>query len=160
MLNLSYRDILLILLICFVPMFCLAQTNYDGQVIDKATEDPIAGVNVTLIKEKIGAQTNKRGYFELSSEKPLLNDTLQFSFIGYKTFKLSVSEYQSQMFIILEASNTQLKEVQIAKKRKLKEIVLGKFGWYDLKDFQGASYSHSTEVVKSRTALAKFFKAP
>lgn len=160
MLNLSYRNILFVFVICFVPLFCQAQANYDGQVIDKATEDPIPGVNVTLIKERIGTQTNKRGYFELSSEKPLPEDTLQFSFVGYKTFKLPVSQYQSQLFVTLEASNTQLEEVRIDKKRKLKEIVLDQFHSYDLKDVHSQAYSHPTEAVKSQTALAKFFTAP
>jgi len=157
--NLTYRC-LCIGILCLLPAVCFAQKTYDGQVIDKATEDPIPGVNVLLIKEKTGTQTNKRGYFELSSEKPLPEDTLQFSSVGYKTFKLPVSVYQPQIFITLEASSTQLNEVRIANKKKRKDIVLDKFGWYDLKSVSGASYSHSTEVVKVRTALAKFFKAP
>jgi hypothetical protein len=160
MLNLSYRNILFVFVICFVPLFCQAQANYDGQVIDKATEDPIPGVNVTLIKERIGTQTNKRGYFELSSEKPLPEDTLQFSFVGYKTFKLPVSQYQSQTFISLEADNIQLNEIRIANKKKIKDITLGKFTYYDLKDFGNATSGHHTEFIVNRTILAKFFIAP
>lgn len=157
--NLTYRC-LFISILCLLPALCFAQKVYDGQVIDKATEDPIPGVNVTLIKEKIGTQTNKRGYFELSSEQSLPEDTLQFSSVGYKTLKLPVSAYQPQIFITLEASSTQLNEVRIANKKKRKDIVLDKFGWYDLKDFQGVGNGHSTEAVKSQTALAKFFTAP
>jgi len=160
MLNLRYHSILPVFIICFVPILCLAQTNYEGQVIDKATEDPISGVNVMLIKQNTGTQTNKHGYFELSSDKPIPNDTLQFSFIGYKTFKLPVSQYQRQIFITLEAGNTQLNEVRIDKKRKLKDIVLDKFTRYDLKDFIETSNEHHTEIIKSRTTLAKFFAAP
>ncbi|GAA4085171.1 hypothetical protein GCM10022392_02460 [Mucilaginibacter panaciglaebae] len=145
---------------CLLPSLCFAQKVYEGQVIDKATEDPISNVNITLIKEKIGIQTNERGYFELSSEHPVPNDTLQFSSVGYKTFKLPVSAYQSQMFVVLEASNTRLNEVRIANKKKLKNIVLDKFAYYDLKSVDGVSYGHSTEIIKARTALAKFFTAP
>lgn len=156
MLNLNYRHFL-ICMICFMPTFCLAQATYDGQVIDKATEDPIAGVNVTIIKEKTGTQTNERGYFELSFEKPLAtDDTLQFSFVGYKTFKLPVSQYQPQIIITLEANSVQLNEVNIARKKKLKDIVLDKFNSYDLKNTD----MHSNEVIKLHTAIAKLFTAP
>ncbi|MFD2871413.1 carboxypeptidase-like regulatory domain-containing protein [Mucilaginibacter ximonensis] len=159
MLHLSYRCILLVVL-CFIPILSFAQKAYDGQVIDSATEDPIAGVTVKLLKEKITTETNRRGFFELYLEKQIPNDTLQFSSIGYNTFKLPVSQYQSQMFISLEASNTLLNEVRIANKKKLKDIVLGKFTYYDLKDFVSRGASHHTEFIVSRTALAKFFIAP
>ncbi|WP_214071044.1 carboxypeptidase-like regulatory domain-containing protein [Mucilaginibacter sp. dw_454] len=159
MVSLTYRHILLVVIL-LLPALSFAQKVYDGQVINKITEDWIPNVNVLLLKEKIGTATNAQGYFELSSEKPLPDDTLQFSSVGYKTIKLPVSAYQSQMFIALEASNTRLNEVDITNKRKLKNIVLDKFGYADLKPVSARFYHHSTEVVKTTTVLAKLFKAP
>jgi hypothetical protein len=162
MLNLSYQKTLLIIvaLLCLVPKLTRAQDVYDGQVINKVTELPIPGVTVILLKQKAATQTNERGYFSLSPEKPVANDTLQFSSVGYKTFKLPVSAYQPQMFILLEASNTQLNEVLISNK-KIKTITLGRFLNYDLKNSgKSGLFSHTVRVVASPMPLAKLFTAP
>jgi uncharacterized ubiquitin-like protein YukD len=159
MIRLNYHCILLFILF-FLPTLCLGQDVYEGQVINKATELVIPGVTVTLLKEKLATQTNERGYFRLSPDKTETNDTLQFSSVGYKTFKLAISAYQPQMFILLEASNTQLNEVLINNK-KIKTITLGKFFNYDLKNIGWSYlYYHYTRVIVQQAPLAKLFTAP
>jgi hypothetical protein len=158
MINLKYQYILITIL-CLLPALCFAQQVYEGQVINKTTELAIPGVTIKLLQENIGTQTNQQGYFNIESEKPIANDTLQFSSVGYNTFKLPVSAYEPQMFITLEPSTTQLDEVRITNS-KIKTITLGKFSHYDLKNISGAGYIHLTKVVTSRTPLAKLFTAP
>ncbi|NNU34624.1 hypothetical protein HK413_12065 [Mucilaginibacter sp. S1162] len=46
--------------------------------------------------------------------------------LSYKTLKLPISAYQPQMFVTLEATNTQLEEVRITS-GKLKTLTLSKF---------------------------------
>ncbi|MDB5004759.1 MAG: hypothetical protein JWQ34_2984 [Mucilaginibacter sp.] len=162
MLNLSYYKTLFIILTVFyfVPTLCHAQDVYYGQVINKVTEAVIPGVTVMLLKEKIATQTNEQGYFSLSTRNPVANDTLQFSSIGYKTFKLPVSAFQPKNFIMLEASNTSLNEVHITD-AKIKTITLGRFFTYDLKNIGWSYlYYHYTRVIVQRTPLAKLFTAP
>jgi hypothetical protein len=162
MLNLSYHKTLFIIvaLLCLVPKLTHAQEVYDGQVINKVTELAIPGVTVILLKEKIATQTNERGYFNLTSENKILNDTLVFSSVGYKTFKLPVSAYQPQIFIMLQASTTQLNEVNIGNS-KIKSVTLSKFSHYDLKNSgKSTLYYHYTQVITPRIALAKLFTAP
>ena len=158
MMRLTYHYYLLLLFL--LPTFCLGQDVYDGQVINSVTDVAIPSVTVKLIKEKIATQTNEHGYFSLEYENRLKNDTLQFTSVGYKPFKLPVSAYVPHVLIALEASNTQLNEVFINNK-KVKQIILGRFFDYDLKNSSRSNlYYHVTQVVAQRTPLAKLFTAP
>jgi hypothetical protein len=154
MICLTYRYILLFL-ICLLPTFCFGQVAYDGEVINSVTDIAIQGVTVTLLKEKTGTQTNENGYFSLESERPAKNDTLQFTCVGYKPFKLPISAYLPHVLIALQASNTQLNEVVINNK-KVKTIKLGRFSYYDIH----STAQHQVMLIKQRTPLAKLFTAP
>jgi hypothetical protein len=157
MVNLTYPKLLLIMLL-MLPSFCFAQAVYNGQVLNKVTELAIPNVSVILLKEKTGTQTNTQGYFILATPDPLPNDTLVFSCVGYKTYRLPVSVYQKQMFVLLEAINTQLNEVTITN-QKMRSETLSKFHIYDLKFVASPIYYHPTILVYSHTALAKLFSA-
>ena len=83
-----------IFIVCWLPIISYGQTVYDGQVVDKNTEFPVTGVTVQLLKAKIGTVTSDQGYFMLSVENAVLNDTLIFSAVGYRTFQMPVSAYR------------------------------------------------------------------
>jgi hypothetical protein len=159
MVRLNYHY-LLFLILCFPPTLCFGQDVYDGQVINSVTDIAIPSVTVKLLKEKVATQTNERGYFSLAYESHEKNDTLQFTCVGYKPFKLPVSAYLPHVLIALEASNTELNEVLINNK-KVKQIILGRFFNYDLKNSGRSNlYYHVTQVIAQRTLLAKLFTAP
>ena len=146
-------------LLCALPLLSLGQDTYEGQVIDKQTELVLSGVTVTLLKEKVYARTNEQGYYSLTSEKLIPNDTLQFTFVGYKSSKLPISIYQKQMFVVLEPSSLQLKEVEITN-TKSKTITLGRFFYSDLKTVNSKAYTHITVPFFAQSAVAKHFIAP
>jgi hypothetical protein len=159
MIRLNYHY-LLFLILCFSPALCFGQDVYDGQVINSVTDIAIPSVTVKLLRERVATQTNERGYFSLAYESHEKNDTLQFSCVGYKPFKLPVSAYLPHVLIALEAANTELNEVLINNK-KVKQIILGRFFNYDLKNSGRSNlYYHVTQVVAQRTPLAKLFTAP
>ncbi len=58
------------------------QFNVKGEVTDATTEDPLPGVNVVVKGTTIGAATGPNGKYSL--DVPSANDTLVYSYIGYK----------------------------------------------------------------------------
>lgn len=134
------------------------QQIIDGQVVDKQTELAIPGATVKLLKAGQATQTNVQGYFELSIDNTL-TDTLSFTSIGYKPYKLAVKGTQRQLLIALEPDVTGLNQVDITGK-KAKDKILSRFTWDDLKEVAGNGYQHFTRPAYARVGLAKLFETP
>jgi hypothetical protein len=148
-------------LLCLLPALCLGQTVYEGQVINSVTELPIQGATVKLLKGNLGTQTNAQGYFRISIQNPVVNDTLQFSSVGYVTFKQVVTANQPQMIITLNASNTTLNEVRVTA-AKSKPITLNKFNINDIRELETSNVTYRTmPFTNSVTAFCgKYYKLP
>ncbi len=54
-----------------------------GQVLDKDTQSPLPGVNVTILGTQMGAATDEQGKYRISNV-PVGSYAVQFSFIGYE----------------------------------------------------------------------------
>lgn len=80
----------LLLIIIFASCFQLiAQDNsFKGSVENEITEVPMQSVHVINLTKVIGTITNRKGEFEIEAE---INDTLYFSYVGYKPLKISVT---------------------------------------------------------------------
>jgi len=144
-----------IFIVCCFPIIGYGQVVYDGQVVDKNTELAVRGVTVRLLKENIAASTSDQGYFRLVSNNAVSNDTLVFSSVGYHTFRLPVSAYRKNLYLLLHPSSTNLQEVGITN-RKLKDLTLNRFEWADIAEDR---YTR-TSAFSSRYAFAKLFTAP
>ncbi|SFS53092.1 CarboxypepD_reg-like domain-containing protein [Zhouia amylolytica] len=59
-----------------------------GIVVNAQTELPMDNVHVLNLNQVLGTITNEEGAFEISAK---VNDTLYFSFIGYKSFSVRVT---------------------------------------------------------------------
>lgn len=148
-------------------MTSFAQAVYDGQVIDKVTEAPLKKATVILIKAKLAVATDDQGYYKLVVNKPIANDTLQFSFVGYDTYLLPAANYQPKMFIPLTPANNKLKQVDIGG-NKVKTLTLYKFNVSDIKDTRFelmtkdgmVSGGNFTSPVYTNGTFAKQFEAP
>lgn len=60
----------------------------DGQVLSSSTDIPLQNVNILNLSNFKGATTGTTGNFEI---KAAVNDTLYFSYLGYKSLKIRVS---------------------------------------------------------------------
>lgn len=105
----------------------LAQTAYSGRVVDAATQESLAFVNVGIVGQNVGTVTDEQGYFQLPVNEGLMNDSIRFSMIGYQTetrLIRDLSVYYPTGIIALKAADLQLREVQI-NADKLKSKILG-----------------------------------
>mgnify|MGYP003392382058 FL=1 len=80
----------LIIFLSIFPLFCFGQISITGKVINKRTKEAIAFATVGLVKENIGTNAVEDGSFHLQSIKPILNDSLIISCLGFVTLKLPI----------------------------------------------------------------------
>jgi TonB-linked SusC/RagA family outer membrane protein len=103
-----YKKLLFLFLL--LPFTVLAQNTLNGTVVDKATGQPIPGVNVNVQGAPSGASTGFDGNYQLSNVKS--GNKIVVSFIGYKTQTLDYSG-QKTLNVSLEEDTNQLKEVVV-----------------------------------------------
>lgn len=84
-----------------------------GKVISASTQFPMENVHIVNLNQVVGTITNKEGEFKIRAKA---NDTLHFSFLGYKSFKVKVTsdwlKYQDTEIELTEAAYA-LEEVVI-----------------------------------------------
>jgi hypothetical protein len=139
-----------------LPYLADAQKIYEGQVLDKTTNLPLPATTVTLLKENISVKTNDRGYFKLLVNDVNADDLFIFTFIGYKTYQLSVKDAKDYLFIELESTSASLNEVNI-KAGKIKNVTLEKFWFADIREESKATRGI---IVNNSKFSAKLFNAP
>src|SRR6188472_3160604 len=93
-----------------LPLVMLAQSRQvTGTIIDAATNQPLAGVSVTIAGQTTGTSTNEKGQFTL--EAPL-KGKLSLSFTGYNTQTVNVPA-TGDISLRLEPTNQSLNEVVV-----------------------------------------------
>lgn len=103
-----YKKLLFLFLL--LPFTVLAQNTLSGTVVDKATGQPIPGVNVNVQGAPNGASTGFDGNYQLSNVKN--GSKIVVSFIGYKTATIDYTG-QKTLNVTLEEDTNQLKEVVV-----------------------------------------------
>lgn len=86
----------------------VVQREIHGRVTDSAG-NPITGATVIVKSTKKGTFTNARGEYNIAAAT---GDVLQFSFVGYNTKEVSVSQ-NSELNITLTAKSSSLNEIVI-----------------------------------------------
>ncbi|PHR11066.1 MAG: hypothetical protein COA40_12050 [Aequorivita sp.] len=102
-----------LLFIFFIGATTFAQTELKGKVADFLTFQPIESASVYIENTTIGSITNADGNFILKVPQQHLQDTLVISSIGYKSFKVVISEFENGSDIFLEEDVASLDEVVI-----------------------------------------------
>ncbi len=84
------RHLQVLAFLFFTTVICFAQdpTAVMGTVIDVSTDLPIDRVNIVNLNQVIGTSTNDDGEFEIKAK---VNDTLHFSYLGFKSIKVRVT---------------------------------------------------------------------
>jgi len=102
-----------LLFVFFIGTTTFAQTELKGKVADFLTFQPIESASVYIENTTIGSITNADGNFVLKVPQQHLQDTLVISSIGYKSFKIVISEFENGSDIFLEEDVASLDEVVI-----------------------------------------------
>ncbi|MDN3671598.1 SusC/RagA family TonB-linked outer membrane protein [Flavobacterium branchiarum] len=103
-----YKKLLFLFLL--LPFSVLAQSTLEGVVLDKATGQPIPGVNINVQGSTNGTSTDFDGKFKLSNLKS--GDKVVASYIGYVSSSISYNGQKLVNFSLEEDAN-QLKEVVV-----------------------------------------------
>src|SRR5699024_1801539 len=100
-----------IALLFLATSFSYGQQSVSGYVRDQHTRDPLIGANIMIPNTTKGTVTNKDGYFELEVEEDIRH--IKVSYIGYIGQRITLSEDDLTLNILLEADNVALNEVQV-----------------------------------------------
>ncbi|OUR93278.1 hypothetical protein A9Q87_04830 [Flavobacteriales bacterium 34_180_T64] len=84
------KYILLLVSLCFVSQIGFSQedTFVKGIVISTTSDTPLESVNIVNLNQVIGTSTDDKGAFQIKAKA---NDTLHFSYLGYKSIKVRVT---------------------------------------------------------------------
>jgi hypothetical protein len=84
------RHLLLLFSFLLVTSFCLSQEEIKikGTVMSITTNQPLENVNIVNLNLVKGTSTDDKGNFEI---KTRVSDTLHFSYLGYKSIKVKVT---------------------------------------------------------------------
>ena len=119
-------NLIIVISLLFFSIVGQAQQTLSGVVVDQRNESPLLGVTVLIESKQKGVVTDFDGGFNIDAE---IGDTIQFSFLGYKTIEHVVSGF-SYLTIRLEIAI-----------ETLDEIVLIGYGTVKAKDATGAVVS-------------------
>lgn len=122
------RILSLWLLYLFGILSISAQETYIyGKVTDRNTGEPLTGVTVSVVEEKIGTTTDAEGSYILKLQRPQQME-LDFLYFGYKTERLELTLQDSlKCDVQLNPMENMLSEVTVTARseiRKLKESAM------------------------------------
>ena len=151
-----YKKLLFLFLL--LPFSVLAQNTLSGTVVDKATGQPIPGVNVNVQGAPSGASTGFDGNYQLSNVKS--GNKIVVSFIGYKTQTLDYNG-QKTLNVSLEEDTNQLKEVvvQVGYGTVKKKDATGAVTVLSAKDFNKGPVSSADQMIQGKVAGLQIINA-
>ena len=152
-------------IIVFVSLFCMTSIRTEAQekkitlegVIQDNTEMTIPYVAVSIPSKNIGTTSSEEGRFYLMLQESNLQDVLEISSMGFKTFTIKVEDYlhQEDKTIVLEDDVNELETVVIKSMKEYIPEVLKKVKETFLND------THQLNLVYRRSdvqqGVSKFF---
>ncbi|WP_162126499.1 SusC/RagA family TonB-linked outer membrane protein [Flavobacterium phycosphaerae] len=144
-----YKKLLFLLLL--LPFGALAQNVLSGVVVDKKSNQPLPGVNVTVQGTTKGTSTDFDGKFQLGGLKN--GDVIVFTFIGYTNETLKYSGQKSVSISLDEGAN-QLQEVvvQVGYGTVKKKDATGSLTTVTSKDFNRGAIVSADQLLVGKAA--------
>lgn len=147
--------------ILFTSLISYSQDKIiSGKVLNLENNEPLPYVNIGIKNKTVGTVSNNNGSFKfLLNDKITLNDTVTFSYIGFKTEKFLISELNKiKEPIFLQLENTELDEVLVSSKKvKLKSKKFGRTS-KGLGFMQAVFYTSYEKDVDDRLSKEKGMK--
>lgn len=118
---------LLLLLIFTIPLWSQESTNDSTLKIlvqDQKTLEPLPYANILFLRQQRGTISNESGWFAITPEDFILDDTISIQYIGYKTQKISMLELANIKTVDLEEDLINLSEAWVyGNPPKAKDII-------------------------------------
>ena len=144
-----YKKLLVLLLL--LPASLLAQSSFNGVVVDAKSNQPIPGVYVVVKGAQQSVTTDFDGKFKLSKIKQ--GDAVVFSFVGYKEQTITYSN-QANLTVKLQEAENQLQEVvvQVGYGSVKKKDATGSVAVITAKDFNKGAITNTENLLNGRVA--------
>lgn len=127
-----------------------AQDTITGTVTDAASGNTLPGVNVTVKGTTTGTATDADGSYSLSV--PSLNDTLQFSFVGYETYSAPING-RTEIDIALQPQAVEGEEMVVVGYGTLqKSDLTGSVGTVDAEAIEQQSATNISEALAGKVS--------
>lgn len=141
----------LLFLLLLLPLSIFAQNTFEGIVLDKATKQPLPGVNLNIKGVSRSNTTDFSGIFKLANLK--IGDEITFSFVGYTDQKIVYAGQKNLQVFLVEESN-QLKEVvvQVGYGSVKKKDATGSVTTLSAKDFNKGVNISTENMLNGRVA--------
>ncbi len=114
------KKIVILIINLILLKLCFGQsTDLTGEIKDSKTGEHLPYATIEIFNLKTGTIADKNGifHFEITSNN-LTYDTINFSYVGYETAKMSVNDFlKSQKTIKLKGKTIELEEVKIIPKK-------------------------------------------
>ncbi|HNE81747.1 MAG TPA: carboxypeptidase-like regulatory domain-containing protein, partial [Flavobacteriales bacterium] len=94
-----------------LPLVGIGQATLQGRVMDARTQEPLPYASVVTSKNGQGVITNEEGIFRITAVAE--EDTLVFSYLGYRSVSMSAMQVRSLRDVRLQPSTTELSAVQV-----------------------------------------------
>ncbi len=99
----------ILLLLFFLPLVSLAQSNITGQIIGSKDKKPIEGATVKVKGKTIGVKTDSNGNFSIAATK---GDVLEISSISYSSENVRIKD-ATNYIITLQKVDVMMEEVVV-----------------------------------------------
>lgn len=144
-----YKKLLFLLLL--LPFSILAQNTVSGSVVDKATGQPIPGVNINVEGTSSSASTGFDGKYQIGNIKK--GDKIVFSYVGYRNLVM-VSDGQTTLNAQLVEDANELKEVvvQVGYGTVKKKDATGAVTVLGAKDFNKGPVVSADQMIQGKVA--------
>jgi|TARA_R100000479_G_scaffold21607_1_gene8194 outer membrane receptor for ferrienterochelin and colicin len=109
------KNIIITLVISFLPILALSQTQVEGVVYEGETNKPLLGANVYWLDTEVGVVTDFDGKFSISYKKSYKN--LVVSYVGFTSDTLDVVNPTKKLKATL-SSKSSLDEVKLVARKK------------------------------------------
>lgn len=145
-----YKKIMTVLLICFTTGLFAQQHTVTGVVTDRLTGEGIPGATIIQKGTTNGTITDIDGIYNLNVSSP--QDTLQFSYIGFKTIEMPIGG-KTSIDVMMDADLTELDEVVvIGYGTQQKKVVTGAIATVDSKEITSIPVLRAEQAMQGRTA--------
>lgn len=143
------KSFLLTVVFCLMfTSFSFAQVNVSGRVADKDNQ-PLIGVSVLEIGAGNGTVTDMDGKYNLTVKD---NASLQFSYVGYKTWVQKVSK-NGKLDIIMDDAASELSEVVVVGYgTQRKQDLTGAVSVVDVKEAMKLTTGSISEMLQGQVA--------